>query len=201
MDEFGINVDSPNVNRLSAFRLNDQVDLWEPVGGRYNPVTNELTVFRQNLSQYTVMQSSKTFNDIDASSAKDEIEELLGKGIIDETAAFNPEENVTREEVATWVARSYGLESDESMPFEDVPSDSDHYEELAGAYSAGVFSGKSETSFNPQGYVTKEEMAVILANAMTQFDQKKTNENLGGELASLSDSDLIEEWAEDEVAS
>ncbi len=43
-------------------------------------------------------------------------------------------------------------------------------------------------------------MAVILANAMTQFDQKKTNENLGGELASLSDSDLIEEWAEDEVA-
>jgi len=48
--------------------------------------------------------------------------------------------------------------------------------------------------------VTKEEMSVMLANAMTQFDQKHINESLGGELASLSDGGDIETWATDEMA-
>lgn len=200
VEEFMFMHEDYNPDKLSVFRLDEETGEWEPVGGSYDPLTDSITVFRQNLSQYTVMQSNKSFNDIADSAVKDDIEELLGKGIIDETASFNPQENITREELATWVARSYGLEGDQELPFGDVDPNSDNYEELAGAYAAGVFSGTSENTFNPNGNVTKEEMAVMLANAMTQFDQKKLNQDLGGELASLSDSDLISDWAADELA-
>ena len=198
--DFG-DVEEYNPDKVSVFRFDEETGQWEPVGGFYDPFTDSITVFRQNMSQYTVMQSNKSFADVEDSYAKAEIEELLGKGIIDETASFDPESHITREEMATWVARSYGLEDkDGTMPFEDVPSDSENYEELAAAYSAGIFSGTSENTFNPDGVVTKEEMSVMLANAMTQFDQKHINESLGGELASLSDGGDIETWATDEMA-
>ncbi len=201
LDSFAFDEETFNTDKLSVFRLNDETGVWKPVGGSYNPYTNTMAVYRQKLSQYTVMQTNKTFNDIEDSSAKAEIEALLGKGIIDETASFDPGESITREEMATWIARSYGLENDDSeMPFEDVAEGSDHYSELAAAYESGIISGTSDTAFNPEGTVTKEEMAVMLANAMTQFEEKKLNENLGGELAQLSDRELIEDWADDEVA-
>ncbi|GKT36582.1 S-layer homology domain-containing protein, partial [Aduncisulcus paluster] len=83
------------------------------------------------------MQSNKSFADVENSWAKDEINELLGKGIIDETASFDPEETITREEFTTWVARAYGLVDDEAdAPFTDLPQDHDHYSELASAYNA-----------------------------------------------------------------
>ncbi len=99
------------------------------------------------LSKYTVMQSQKSFSDVDNSWAKDEINELLGKGIVDETSTFQPKSQVTREDFTTWVAKSYGLTKDDlEVPFEDVPKDHPHYSEISTAYEQGIISGKSAES-------------------------------------------------------
>lgn len=190
-----------NPSSLSIFRLDEESGEWEPVGGKYDPVTNTVRTNRLTLSQYTVMQSNKTFADVENSWAKDEINELLGKGIIDETASFNPQETITREEFTTWVARAYGVVDDEAeAPFTDLPADHEHYEELASAYNAGIVSGSGDGSFNPGAAMTKEQMSAILANAMTQYDEMKLNEGLTGTLASASDADLVSDWAGDDIA-
>ncbi len=201
LDEFEFFDSQYNPSQVSVFRLNENTGEWEPVGGVYDPVTNSVSTKRISLSQYTVMQSSKSFTDVESSWAKAEINELLGKGIIDEEASFNPEDAVTREEFTVWVTRAYGLTNEEaSAPFEDIAADSGHYDEIASAYDKGIISGNSETTFNPDGNITKEQMMVILSNAMVAYDDKKLNADLTAEIPGYRDGADVAEWATDEVA-
>lgn len=190
-----------NPSRVSVFKLNEETGVWEPVGGVYDPVTNTVSTNRISLSQYTVMQSNKSFNDVESSWAKAEINELLGKGIIDEEETFNPEDAVTREEFTVWVTRAYGLTNEEAAaPFEDIDLASGHYDEIASAYDKGIISGNSETTFNPDGNITKEQMMVILSNAMVAYDDKKLNEDLTAQITDYRDGTEVADWATDEVA-
>ncbi len=200
LDEFEFFNDTAGPSSLSVFKLNEATGEWNPVGGVYDPVTNSISTRRISFSQYTVMQSNKSFNDVDDSWAKSEINELLNKGIIDEEVAFNPQEAITREEFTTWVTRAYGLTNEDAeAPFSDIAQDSEHYVEVASAFSAGIVSGSSG-SFNPDKAVTKEEMSAILANAMTNYDQKMLSEGIESQLAQVDDGDLISDWAGDDVA-
>lgn len=201
LDQFEFFAEQYNPSLISVFRLNEETGEWEPVGGVYDPVTNSVSTSRINLSQYTVMQSNKQFNDVDTSWAQAEINELLGKGVIDESANFNPEEAITREEFTTWVTRAYGLTNPEAdAPFEDLGEDNAHAVEIASAYAKGIISGSSETTFNPDGNITKEQMTVILANAMVAYDDKKLNDGLTENLAAYNDSDQLATWADDQMA-
>ncbi len=201
LGEFEFFDEEYNPSLISVFRLNEETGQWEPVGGVFDPVTNTVKTNRISLSQYTVMQSNKQFNDVDTSWAKAEINELLGKGVIDETENFNPEQAITREEFTTWVARAYGLTNDEAeAPFEDLGEDNEHAVEIASAYAKGIISGSSETTFNPDGNMTKEQMTVILANAMVAYDDKKLNEGLTDSLSAYNDSDELATWADDQMA-
>lgn len=201
LEQFEFFDEQYNPSLISVFRLNEETGEWEPVGGVYDPVTNTVTTSRIHLSQYTVMQSNKQFNDVETSWAKAEINELLGKGIIDETVNFNPEEAITREEFTTWVTRAYGLTNPEAeAPFEDLGEGHEHEVEIASAYAKGIISGSSPTTFNPDGNMTKEQMTVILANAMVAYDNKKLNEGLTENLAGYRDSNELATWADDQMA-
>jgi len=201
LDSFEFFDEQFNPSLVSVFRLNEETGEWEPVGGVYDPVKNTVSTKRISLSQYTVMQSNKSFNDVENSWAKSEINELLGKGILDDVDTFNPEDAVTREEFTTWVTRAYGLTNEEATaPFTDISTESTHLAEIASAYDKGIISGSSETTFNPDGNITKEQMTVILANAMVSYDKKKLNEELTTGLDVYSDRDLVANWASDEMA-
>lgn len=57
---------------------------WEAVGGVYNPITQSVEVLRSHFSKYTVMMPSLKYSDVDAKHwANKEINQLLGKGILD----------------------------------------------------------------------------------------------------------------------
>ena len=43
-------------------------------------------------------------------------------------------------------------------------------------------------------------MSAILANAMTNYDQKMLSEGIESQLAQVGDGDLISDWAGDDVA-
>jgi len=201
LDAFEFWDESADPSSLSVYKLNEETGEWEAVGGVYDPVTNTVSTRRLTLSQYTVMQSNKSFSDVENSWAKDEINELLGKGIIDESASFNPEETISREEFTTWVVRAYGMvDEDADSVFSDLDEDHEHYKELASAYSAGIVAGNGDGTFAPESAMTKEQMSAILANAMTEYDDKRLNQGLTGTLASASDADLVSDWAGDDIA-
>jgi len=48
--------------------------------------------------------------------------------------------------------------------------------------------------------MTKEQMTVILANAMVAYDDKKLNEGLTDSLSAYKDSGELATWADDQMA-
>jgi len=202
LKELGLeNLSESYLNNLSIYVQNPETFVWEVVGGNYDPVTKTIKVYRMGLSKYTVMQSQKSFSDVDNSWAQDEINELLGKGIVDESSTFEPKSQVTREDFTTWVAKSYGLTKDDlEVPFEDVPKDHPHYDEISTAYEQGIISGKSAESFDPKGYITREEMSTIVSNALTKYDENTVSVQLVSNIDKYQDEGEIADWAKNTVA-
>lgn len=201
LDQFSFFEAQYDPSFISVFRLNEDTAVWEPVGGVYDPVTNTVRTRRITLSQYTVMQSNKTFTDVETSWAKNDINELLSKGIVDEQVTFSPQDNISREEFTTWVTRAYGLtDQNASAPFGDIQSGSEHYSEIASAFNQGIISGRSASEFDPEGTITRQEMAVILSNALEAYDNKRRNAKLTEDLAELTDGAEVANWADDEMA-
>ncbi|MPZ52746.1 MAG: transglycosylase SLT domain-containing protein [Acidimicrobiia bacterium] len=78
---------------------------------------------------------------------------------------FCPDEPVTREQMASFLARALELEGTTNHPFQDI-SDSVHEVDIALIASKGLTSGCSPTKFCPERLVTRAEMAAFLARGL-----------------------------------
>ena len=70
---------------------------------------------------------------------------------------FSPDTHTTRAQAVSVLYRMKGIISDVSLPFGDVPEDAWYSDALRWAYSTGVVSGTSETTFSPDNYITQEQ--------------------------------------------
>lgn len=188
-------------NDLSLFVLDESINRWKTVGGNYDPIKDMIRTMRMKLSKYTVMKTQKAFSDLGSSWAEDEINELLGKGIVDDSTYFLPKTDVTRDDFTTWLSRAYGLSKEELMvPFLDVSVENPHYIEISTAYDQGIINGKSETSFDPAGFITREEIATIVSNALTILENRTYNPELESNIKKYNDYDAISYWAKNTVS-
>lgn len=186
---------------LGLFRMNEVSGNWMPVGGNYDPITQVIKTFRLHLSKYTVLKTDKSFSDVQNSWAKDDINELLNKGVVKEEVAFAPKGDLSREEFARWVAKAYGLEaSGKTLPFKDITKSHPYYNELAAAYSQGIIKGRSDTTFDPNGKITRQEMATLITNVLVKYEKAKVDSSLTAKLIKYSDNKKIAPWARDNVA-
>ncbi|MBA2175163.1 S-layer homology domain-containing protein [Halobacillus locisalis] len=97
--------------------------------------------------------------------AADFIYPLVEKGVINGVTEnmFAPGEDVTRGQFIAFIVRTMDLESDMDIPFTDV---SDTFKaEVAAAYDAGITAGVSETQFEPNTPITREQMAAMVIRA------------------------------------
>ena len=78
-----------------------------------------------------------------------------------------------------------------NFPFVDVYDD-----RIIDAYYLGFIKGVSETEFCPEGFISREQMAVMLK----RLTDKLELELVSSDIKKFSDSDLISTWAEDSVA-
>lgn len=173
LDAFELDTNGPidYENELIIYRENPETGQWEAVGGTYDPITNSLSIRRMHLSKYTVLKTEKNYSNIEDSWAKNEIAALKGKGIIHKDELFAANDTVTREEFAGWISNAYGLNSNGlETDLKDLDPESPYYDAIATAYEQGLITGKSNATFDPDGEVSREEMAVMIAAAMTQYD-------------------------------
>jgi SpoIID/LytB domain protein len=109
------------------------------------------------------------FTDDDGSVFEEEIEILYANGITTgcTTTTFCPTGLVTREQMAAFVTRSFGLTapSVSTDPFTDDDG-SAFEEEIETLYANGVTTGCTTTTFCPTGLVTREQMAAFLIRAL-----------------------------------
>lgn len=158
--------------KVAAYHLNEAPKSFNYVGGTYEDGTFS---FRTNhFSKFVVIESAKTFNDIQNFWAQDEIEVLASRSITTgySDTAFNPGGNVTRAEFAVLIARALNLPLKEyEGTFTDVTKNKAWaYAGIEAAYRAGIVNGKSETSFDPDALITREEIATMIVRAVKYQD-------------------------------
>lgn len=92
------------------------------------------------------------------------VERGIIKGLPDGT--FAPKQKITRGEVAVIIDRVFPLESDTQTAFPDVSADCYCYDAVNAVATAGIVTGFPDGTFGPDQYITRSELATILARAM-----------------------------------
>ncbi|WP_120745760.1 OmpL47-type beta-barrel domain-containing protein [Paenibacillus ginsengarvi] len=178
-----------SISFVPAVFSGDQVTVWSRTNGTYVPVVRE----------------SGTFTDITGHWAEKEIDRLKAKLIVQgmPDGSFHPDEEISRAQFAVLLARMLELRPVPPQGrFKDVAEDDWYAGTIAAAQEAGLVGGFDDGTFRPDAPVTREQMAVMLARAMTfagfatDGDAGKSDELLEG----FRDREAISSWARDGVA-
>lgn len=114
---------------------------------------------------------SPVFTDLSTHAyAIESIEALSAKGIVKgiTQTEYAPGNTLTRAQLAALLVRMFGFtETADITHFADVSQNDWFYADVRAAYAAGVIKGVSDTSFNPNGVVTREQTAVMIMRALS----------------------------------
>ena len=125
------------------------------------------------ISGLMVMGSSAaSYADVTSENNVEAIEVLEAVGIMigDENGNFNPDQNVTRNEMAVVMSNlmEYNVASyKDTSPFTDVPSWAEPY--VAACYTNGITAGYSDTIYGGSDTVTTAQAALMLMKALGYF--------------------------------
>ena len=125
------------------------------------------------ISGLMVMGSSAaSYADVTSEDNVEAIEVLQTVGIMvgDENGDFNPDQNVTRNEMAVIMSNlmEYNVATyKDTSPFTDVPSWAEPY--VAACYTNGITAGTSATTYGGSDTVTTAQAALMLMKALGYF--------------------------------
>lgn len=146
----------------------------------------------------SVSAASTAFSDIDGSFAKDAINELVEKGILNGKGdgKFDPTGKIERQDFAIILAKALGLDvsgTPKSPTFSDVPSDGYAYAYVEAAVKAGLIKGQGNGAFGTGSNLSRQDMAVLFTRALGVDVQGKAD------YLKFSDASSISDYAKDAV--
>lgn len=120
-----------------------------------------------DVKKMSITAIGKTFSDISDHNSKDAVETLASRNIINGKTEdkFEPDSTMTRAEFATIITKALGLPIKSTAVFADVKEADWYFTYVNTAYSYGIIKGVSESEFNPNGTITREEAAVMVTRA------------------------------------
>ncbi|OME66892.1 hypothetical protein BSK65_20530 [Paenibacillus odorifer] len=132
-------------------------------------VETEVSIFGHENGLYTIVQNKKTFDDMIGHWAQKDVETLASKLIINGMSdrTFAPAGQVTRAQFAALLVRGLGL-STESLTnvFADVNTTAWYAQDVNTAAKLGLIQGVGEGKFSPDSRITREQMVVMIMNAI-----------------------------------
>lgn len=154
---------------LGIYEFNEKNGRWEFVGGKTNGGKQSLTGRMNQSGSYAVLEYKKTFADVPAGHwAAKALQTLSAKHIIQGVSEtqFAPNRQTTRAEFAALLVRMLELgEASATIPFADVPANEWYAKDVASAYYAGLVTGVTPSTFQPNAVITREQMALMLVRA------------------------------------
>ncbi len=151
-----------------------------------------------------IMNHSKTFQDICSHANQPAIAALATRGIINgkTDTTFDPDATMTRAEFAAVIVRGLGLPEITESVFVDIPSDRWYAGYVGAAYHYGIIKGISSTNFNPEGTISREEAAVMVARAakLCGMDTSLTGVGVRDILAQFVDYITTSSWSRSSLA-
>lgn len=147
-------------------------------------------------SAHVPVLANEGMKDVAGHWAETVINDWVSEGIINgySDGSFKPNANINRAEFYTLINNVINLQEASTNTFVDVKS-SDWYSEVVDkAASAGLASGYNDRTFRPSQPMTRQEVAVVIANMMN-YEKKDTYTNIsrfvdGSEVANWAKSDV-----------
>ncbi|WP_171634471.1 DUF4430 domain-containing protein [Paenibacillus plantarum] len=141
---------------------------------------------------------NKLYNDVKSISnwALDAIREATQKALVEgSNGQFSPQATVTRAEFTKMLVGVLGLDVQtvKVINFKDVAQDDWFYTYVNAAYKAGLITGTSADQFSPNEKLTREQMAVIMVNALKL--------PTAGNALAIDDLEQVSDWAKASVQS
>lgn len=135
------------------------------------------------------------FTDIQGHWAEENIEQMIVKGAVNgyPDRTFKPDLTITRAEFTAILVRALGLPLTEGKVFIDT---AEHWASraISSAYENGILHGIDHKSFAPNEFITREQMAMMIVNAL----QLETVQVIPTRL-SFIDQEMISIWAQSAV--
>ena len=157
-----------------------------------------------DIKAIALLYPGKTFADISSHAARPSIEALAARGIISGKSekAFEPDATMTRAEFAAIIVKGLGLPEKATDVFTDVPANSWYAGAVGSAYSYGIVTGTTPTTFNPTGSITREEAATMVARAakLAGMETSLTDSEVRDILAQFVDYTTSSGWARPSLA-
>lgn len=113
-----------------------------------------------------VFSLAETGSDIANHWAKDQIEDLIQKGIVNgyKDGSIRPDNPITRAEFMSVINNAFGFtDTNDSNKYKDVPENAWYRNEIQKAAAAGYISGYPDGTIKPNNLISRQEAAVIIS--------------------------------------
>lgn len=133
----------------------------------YEIIDGNVVFTAPHFSIFSLMSFEPLFEDINNSWAKKYIYSLTARGLVSgkSDVSFDPNGVITRAEFVTILVNYLNLDDEITVNFKDVETGTWYYEYVARAGYNGLSSGASEGNFYPNVDITRQDMAVMIAQA------------------------------------
>ncbi|MBI9014987.1 MAG: S-layer homology domain-containing protein [Clostridiales bacterium] len=204
-----------NVEFVDSSYIVDQNILTD--GHRYRLVLTALNATSQKSMKHDFTVSSDPVLSPEATTdisswAQSYVEAVKEKEVLESvllnTLLEDPQASLTRVEFCEMLVALYdsfdqhaiSVDMNKAKQFLDISHlTSQEQTNIKKANALGIISGTSETTFNPDGFVTRQEMSVMLKNAYTAIVGSSTEMDNGLWKDSFADKSLISPWAVESV--
>jgi hypothetical protein len=154
----------------------------------------------------TPAPTTSTYSDIANHWAKADIEQLAKLGIVKgmSDGKFAPDATITRAQFAAFLIRALGLSESKSSKatYTDVATTAWYFGVVEAANANGLVKGLPNGKFNPNGNISRQEMAVMVSRALKVAGKTTTltTKEIEEQLAKFNDKGQIANWASESVA-
>ncbi len=146
------------------------------------------------LAGMMMVGTGAAFADVKAEHNEEAIAVVSAAGIMGSNKEFNPDVNITRNEMAVVMVNMLGLDTKDyagASNFTDVPAWAADY--VDACYANGIVSGVSATQYNGGANVTTAEAALMMLKALGYFEEKAINDWMLDTIKQASKIDLLDD--------
>ncbi|MEG2958159.1 MAG: S-layer homology domain-containing protein [Oscillospiraceae bacterium] len=193
---------------VSARRLRDKTPsfyhMTDQIHTGAEPAAPGLPGKHQAVHPLSVTAPGKTFPDIGGDPNQQAIETMARHGILGgrDTGLFDPDGNMNRAEFAATAVKALDLTPAAGTVFSDVPKTAWYAKSVGTANAFGIVNGVGGGKMNPQGTITRQEAAVMVANAagLCGLNVVTDGAAVRDVLSPFDDYKAVEPWAAAQLA-
>lgn len=195
-----------NPNAVVIYYLADDGTL-QTVHGHYDADKKAVVFKTTHFSKFMIGCNPITFSDVSENSwYKNAVDFIAARKITSGTGAnlFSPDSKLTRGQFVVLLMNSYEISPEKNKEFDHITNFNDsgdtyYTNYLLVAKGLGIVNGMGNNLFAPEQEITRQEMFVMLHNALKVIDEVPAA-STDKQLSSFNDAAEIADWAEEALS-